>query len=128
MIDYPLKKVLIDNLLEFDRLQLRTLVGIYTGHCDVCHHMHRIGLAENAERRLCLEDDETMEHVLCQCPAAARLRLSLLGAATVRLEDLKGITPSTLLCLIKKLGLLSARKNMILVETTIDRSVAVEGR
>ena len=32
MIDYPLNKVSIDNLLEFDRLQLRTLVGIYTGH------------------------------------------------------------------------------------------------
>ena len=52
MIDYPLKKVFIDNLLEFDRLQLRTLVGIYTGHCGVRHHMHRIGLTENAECRL----------------------------------------------------------------------------
>ena len=100
-----MKKVFIDNLLEFDRLQLRTLVGIYTGYCGVRHHMHRIGLAENAECRLCL-DDETMEHVLCQCPAAARLRLSLLGAVTVRLKGLKGIALSTLVCFIKKLGLL----------------------
>jgi hypothetical protein len=106
MINFPLKKVFIDNLLEFDRLHLRTLVGIYTGHSGVRHHMHRIGLAENAECRLCLEDDETMEHILCQCPAAARLRFSLFGAATARLEDLNGITPSTLVCFIKKLGLL----------------------
>jgi ribonuclease HI len=75
MINFPLKKVFIDNLLEFDRLHLRTLVGIYTGHSGVLPHMHRIRLAENAECRLCLEDDETIEHILCQCPAAARLAL-----------------------------------------------------
>ncbi|KAJ8914697.1 hypothetical protein NQ315_017396 [Exocentrus adspersus] len=39
--------------------------------------MHRIGLAEDAEYRLCMEDDETAEHVLCTCPAADRTRFSI---------------------------------------------------
>lgn len=106
MIDYPLRKVFTDNLLKLDRLELRTLVGLYTGHSGARQHMHRIGLAENAECRLCLEDDETIEHILCQCPAAARLRFSLFGEAVSRLEDIKATTPNTLLCYVKRLGLL----------------------
>ncbi|KAJ8910517.1 hypothetical protein NQ315_012814, partial [Exocentrus adspersus] len=57
---------------ELSRTNLRALVGLYTGHCRLRHHMHRIGLAEDAECRLCMEDDETAEHVLCTCPAGGQ--------------------------------------------------------
>ncbi|KAJ8915291.1 hypothetical protein NQ315_014799 [Exocentrus adspersus] len=50
------------KLLELSRINLRALVGLYTGHCRLRRHIHRIGLAEDAKCRLCMEDDETAEH------------------------------------------------------------------
>ncbi|KAJ8910602.1 hypothetical protein NQ315_003972 [Exocentrus adspersus] len=94
------------KLLELSRINLRALVGLYTGHCRLRHHMHRIGLAEDAECRLCMEDDETAEHVLCTCPAADRTRFSILGKVQLMPEDLDKYSPGKIIDFLKKLELL----------------------
>lgn len=94
------------KLLELNRTSLKTLIGLYTGHCRLNHHMHRIGLAENAECRLCMEDDEKAEHVLCTCPAAERTRFSLFGRAQLSPEDLDRLSPNKVISFIKRLNLL----------------------
>ncbi|KAJ8918179.1 hypothetical protein NQ315_014045 [Exocentrus adspersus] len=66
------------------------------GHCHLRHHMHRIGLADVAECRLCMEDDEMAEHVLCTCPAADRTRFSILDKVQLLPEDLDKYSPSKL--------------------------------
>ena len=68
--------------------------------------MHRIGLAPNSECRLCMEDEETAEHVLCTCPTAGRIRLNLFGEASLKIENLRNAFPDALIDFIKKLELL----------------------
>lgn len=104
-ITYPLKSR-SKKLLELNRPNLRTLIGLYTGHCRLNHHLHRIGLAENAECRLCLEDDETAEHVFCACPAADRTRFLLFGKMLLLPEDLDRLSPSKVISFVKRLNLL----------------------
>ena len=70
-----------DTIRELNRKHLKALMGMYTGHCRLRHHMSRLGLAENAECRLCMEDDETAEHILCRCPALGRTRQVIFGNA-----------------------------------------------
>lgn len=106
IIRQPVEKRSVDRLLELSRTKLKTLMGLYTGHCRLKHHMHRIGLVEDAECRLCMEDDETAAHILCECPAGGRLRHHLLGGATVPLGDLSNISPNTILDFIGKLGMI----------------------
>ncbi|KAJ8911853.1 hypothetical protein NQ315_012518 [Exocentrus adspersus] len=94
------------KLLELCRINLRALVGLYTGHCRLRHHMHRIGLAEDAECRLCMEDDEMAEHVLRTCPAADRTRFSILGKVQFMPEDLDQYSPGKIIDFLRRLELL----------------------
>ena len=105
-ITNPVNKQLTDKLLGLNRSYLKALVGLYTGHCRLRHHMHKIGLAPNSECRLCMEDEETAEHVLCTCPAAGRIRLNLFGEASLKMENLRNAFPDALIDFIKKLELL----------------------
>ncbi|KAJ8911718.1 hypothetical protein NQ315_013180 [Exocentrus adspersus] len=94
------------KLLELSRINLRALVGLYTGHYRLRHHMHRIGLEEDAECRLCMEDDETAERVLCTCPAADRTRFSILGKVQLMPEDLDKYSPGKIIDFLRRLELL----------------------
>ncbi|KAJ8914435.1 hypothetical protein NQ315_017531 [Exocentrus adspersus] len=93
------------KLLELSRINLRALVRLYTGHCCLRHHMHRIGLAEDAECRLCMEDDETAKHVLCTYPAADRTRISILGKVQLMPEDLDKYSPGNIIDFLRRLEL-----------------------
>ncbi|KAJ8910685.1 hypothetical protein NQ315_015393 [Exocentrus adspersus] len=102
----PPSKARSKKLLELSRINLRALVGLYTGHCRLRHHMHRIGLAEDAEYRLCMEDDETAEHVLYTCPAADRTRFLILGKVQLMPEYLDKYSPGKIIDFLRRLELL----------------------
>jgi ribonuclease HI len=70
------------NMLCLSRTKLRMLVGALTGHCWLRKHLHTMGVyTDDLECRACCEEDETTEHVLCECHALARTRLDMLGKA-----------------------------------------------
>ena len=52
------------------------MIGILTGRNLVTAHIYRMGLTEREVCRKCQEKGtrETIEHLLCSCPALARLR------------------------------------------------------
>lgn len=104
-IKYPWKSR-TKKLLGLNRLNLKTLIGLYTGHCRLNHHLHRMGLAEDALCRLCLEDEESAAHVLCTCPAADRTRLLVFGKSQLLPEDLDRFSPNKVVNFVKRLGLL----------------------
>ena len=54
---------------------MRTYIGLMTGHCMLRSYMYRIGRSELSIRRLCLQEDESARHILCECVAVGRLRL-----------------------------------------------------
>jgi hypothetical protein len=76
-LDYSGKRT--EMLLTLTKSELKTVTGILTGHCGPNHHMHRLGKSQEDTCRLCMEESETAQHVLCECPATARIRLKRWG-------------------------------------------------
>ena len=62
---------------------IRLLTGFLSGHHTVKWHLHKMGLSSDNECRLCLEDEETTEHLLCECPALCSLRMEHLQERTI---------------------------------------------
>ncbi len=53
------------NILSFSKRNLRILTGLLTGHCTLWNHMGKLGLSDQSICRLCLEEEESSEHVMC---------------------------------------------------------------
>ena len=80
----------ISKELKFlKREDVRLLVGFLTGHCSVNYHLHKIGLNDTPICRFCLEEDETAEHILCECPALSRSRLRILHKSSLTSGELQ---------------------------------------
>jgi hypothetical protein len=68
------------DLFRFNRDQLRWVVGLLTGHCDLKGHLFKLGLTADPLCERCLEDDESsIQHILCDCEAVAHTRFRHLG-------------------------------------------------
>ena len=67
------------TLLSLDRVSIRLLVGI-TGHCMIGRMSERTGYPRNDLHRSCLdeEEEESVQHLLCDCPALQGSRLQCL--------------------------------------------------
>jgi len=72
----------ISELLKFSRTECGILVRALTGHWLVGTHAGRLKATKNDFCRSCRdeEEDETVEHLLCFCPALCRLRMKHFGS------------------------------------------------
>jgi len=77
--------------------QIRILTGLLTGHGKLNYHLKKIGLTQDDTCRLCQEDIETSEHVLCECEALARTRLLSLDRPFLRARDVHQLNPEDIL-------------------------------
>lgn len=82
-----------EMILQLNKKDLKTLVGLLTGHCGLRNHMYNIGKSETRTCRLCLEEDETARHVLCDCVAIATLRLRHFGEGFPKAHTLSEVDP-----------------------------------
>jgi hypothetical protein len=55
--------------------ELKTITGILTGNNGLNYHMHQIGKSRDENCRMCLEESATAQHIMCESPAIARIRL-----------------------------------------------------
>ncbi len=100
------RKDLAEELLSLSRNQLRLIVGLITGHAPVKYHLVKIKVLNEApDCRLCMQEVETVEHILCKCSALARRRQRILGSALVDLRELSNVPIKDLLILIKGTGI-----------------------
>ena len=87
-----------DDLIKMKSKYLRVIIGMLTGHSCLRKFLNRIGKANSAYCRYCQEDeDEDMNHVLTNCPAFARIRLSTGGKAFLSEVKLKNVNILNLL-------------------------------
>lgn len=64
------------ELLRLRKKELRTVVGLITGHCGLRKHLHNMGIyLDNPVCRKCGEEAETATHVIFNCDAHTRWRL-----------------------------------------------------
>ena len=67
------------KLLSMSRQQLSTVVGLLTGHIGLYGHLHRLGKDMNPLRKRCLNGNETVEHLLCECESLTMSRGRIFG-------------------------------------------------
>ena len=90
----------VKGLLILGSSCLRWLTGLVAGHGNFRYHLKKMGLIEDDICRLCLEEAETAVHILCQCPALASRRATVLGrrfigedsAANLKFKDILALT------------------------------------
>ncbi|XP_071053190.1 uncharacterized protein [Onthophagus taurus] len=93
------------EVLCLSKGDLRTLSGYLTGHVPLKYHLFHIGQAEDQTCRLCNDESETAEHILCNCVARGRLRHNVFGKTPLLPTDIKVQDLSTILRFIKDLHL-----------------------
>ena len=96
----------VKEILTLSKGDIRIIAGLLTGHCPLNYHLHKIGKAENNTCRLCQEDEETSEHILCDCPAVASSRLNHFEKAYFEANEVKDSTPGKVVRFIKSLDIL----------------------
>ncbi|KAJ8958730.1 hypothetical protein NQ318_016458 [Aromia moschata] len=71
-----------------NRIQIRAVVGLLTGHCALKGHLHRMGLYNGELKcRLCNRETETAHHILCDCETLDRKRQAIYGHPKLCPED-----------------------------------------
>ena len=76
-------RTMSNKILELGRVDLKIITGYLTGHCKLRYHLKKIGLSNTPICRFCEMDDETPEHILCECPTLCRRRLFYFGEDTI---------------------------------------------
>jgi hypothetical protein len=98
-LDYSGKRT--DMLQTLTKSELKTV----TRHCGLNHHMHRSGKCHEDTCRLCMEESEIAQHILCECPATARIRVKRWGEDFLIPTPVKRLNPKSILGYFKDIQL-----------------------
>ena len=67
------------KLLNRSRQQLSVVIGLLIGHLGLNGHLYKIGKDINLLRRRCLNGNEIVEHLLCECESLTMSRGRIFG-------------------------------------------------
>ncbi|KAI5739652.1 hypothetical protein M8J77_012273 [Diaphorina citri] len=93
------------EMLCLSKEDLRSITGLYTGHCSLNYHLNKMGIAETPTCRLCKEAPETAEHIICECGVASHKRLIYFSRMIITPKEVKEISPKRTLAFVRSLGL-----------------------
>ena len=94
-------------LLGMKRGNLKTMIGILTGHCPIGGMMGNWEIGSSGLCRMCEDNEEieTVEHILCHCPCLQRSRQKWLGSRFVdELDSLSEMDMSSLIGFVMGIG------------------------
>jgi hypothetical protein len=89
------------QILNLSKTEIKTL----TEHCGLRYHMHRIGKGLEDTSRICMEQSETTQHVMCECPAVAWIRLERFGKGFMNPKTVKSLKLKSILGFLKAVRL-----------------------
>ena len=72
--------------------QLPTNIGLLTGHLGLNGHLHKIGKGIKPLCRRCLNGNENVEHLLCQCEFLTTSRGRIFGQGFGELQLLSHVS------------------------------------
>jgi Ribonuclease HI len=79
------------KLLSMSRQQLFVVIGLPTGHLGLSGHLHKIGKDINLVCRKCLNVNETVEHLLCECESLTMPRGRIFGQSFGEFQQLSHV-------------------------------------
>lgn len=80
------------RILKLSRSALSRLADLVTGHGAWNSHLFRMELVDSDVCPRCLEEIDTAEHCLCECPALSMVRKEIYGVETLRRGSLGGFS------------------------------------
>ena len=89
------------QLLSLNKKGLRTITGLFTGHCPSKHHLKQIGQSDDEICRLCGFECETAEHLLCHCSALIQRRIRAFGKGTLEPFEVWSANPNEVIHFIR---------------------------
>ncbi|XP_070153666.1 uncharacterized protein [Polyergus mexicanus] len=92
-----LKEGLASGIKKLSRREAGLVTRILTGHGTLNYHLQKLGISMRPNCRTCDASEEISLHVLCVCPAYARVRLELLGSAFLESQQVDDLPDRTLL-------------------------------
>ncbi|XP_043480435.1 uncharacterized protein LOC122510089 [Leptopilina heterotoma] len=105
LLGLALNKRRASDLLKLDKIRVRTVVRLLTGHGLLNYHQHKIGRQVSPMCRLCGESNETSTHILSECPALARIRLCSWGQAIIDPKQVSNLSIVEILDFWRRTGL-----------------------
>lgn len=89
------------QLISLSRLHIGYVIGVLTGHCLIGRHALRLGAPANDFCRSSMdeEEEETISHLLCTCPALSQRRKLHLG--NFFFNDPSDLINSDIICLLR---------------------------
>lgn len=89
------------KLIGLNKRDLRTYIGLITGHCPSRYHLYKIGVVQNTNCRFCDETDETSQHLLCSCSAHIHRRFKIFGKHYLQPADIWNASPREVVSFIR---------------------------
>lgn len=102
-IKYDKKRT--EKITMLSKREIKNFTGLMTGHCALNKHLFNIGKTLDGLCRLCRDDWESSEHILCYCTAAAVKRLNSLGHGFLSPAGISRIEPKRIVKFFDSLGL-----------------------
>jgi len=92
------------TLLQCSREDISTLLNALTGHGLIGTHAHSLGLSSHDFCRSCkqIDEEESIEHLLCFCPANSLKRITLGSYTFPNLAAIHGVSIQKLLCFLRR--------------------------
>ena len=76
-------------LLNKSRIELRSIIGLITGHRKLSKHLHKMTLSHDSSCRRCNEEEETPIHLFINCPALVATRRTTTAQQEKTLLDIE---------------------------------------
>ena len=81
------------SLKHMNRKNLRAATHLLTGHGNLNYHMKKLKKVESTLCNACGYEDETVKHILTECPAFWKLRQEVFDRMCVTINDIKHHLP-----------------------------------
>lgn len=90
-----------NGILNFNRNNLRLVTGFLSGHFRLNYPLWKSNQVSSPLCRLCLEDDETTEHILCDCVVLCDSRRRVFHSEFLDSDDIRRASPISVLTFIR---------------------------
>ncbi|WP_445972665.1 hypothetical protein [Klebsiella pneumoniae] len=91
---------------SLNRAELRIITGMLTGHCPLNYHLNKMGLVDDPVCRICLNEEETTEHIMCNCEGLEYRRYKHFGKPILEKDKVIKQKPKDLLGFMRDLKFL----------------------
>jgi ribonuclease HI len=89
-------------LLTLSKQDLKIFTRAISGHNKLNYFMNKIRFVNDSSCRFCYEEEETLEHLLCECPAIEAMRQAIFGCHFIEADCIKNLNIYKVIDFIKR--------------------------